>query len=113
MPIHLNVDDVAWEPHPRFAGLQVKLIESKATHPHLSVMLVKVDPGGEIPLHTHAVETETAYILGGAGTLFVDDAPYPLATGINATIPVGSPHRVTNDSDAPLLIYAIHTPPLR
>ena len=113
IPNVIRVENVAWEPHPRFAALQVKVLESKATHPHASVMLVKVDAGGTIPEHAHTVEIETAYVLAGEGVLSVDGLDYPFGAGINASIPVGAKHSVRNMGAVPLLIYAVHTPPIR
>lgn len=112
-PNYARADDVAWEAHPRFQALQVKVLESKATHPYASIMLVKVAAGGEIPEHTHTVETETAYVLSGKAVLHVDGATYAFEAGVNASIPPGARHSVVNSYDEPLLIYAIHTPPLR
>ena len=113
IPNIVKVDDLVWEPHPRFAALQVKVLESKATHPYASVMLVKVGVGGVIPEHSHAIETETAYVVAGDGVLIVDGIEYPFGAGINASIPVGAKHSVRNIGDAPLMLYAVHTPPIR
>ena len=112
-PSYARESDVAWEAHPRFQALQVKVLESKATHPHASVMLVKVEPGGVIPEHTHPIETETAYVLSGTAVLHVDGAAYPFEAGVNASIPPGAKHSVVNGNDEPLMIYAVHTPPVR
>ena len=113
IPNIVKVDEVAWEPHPRFSALQVKVLESKATHPHASVMLVKVDVGGVIPEHSHAIETETAYVMAGDGVLTVDGMEYPFGAGINTSIPIGAKHSVRNTGDVPLMLYAVHTPPIR
>ena len=112
-PNIVRVDDVAWEPHPRFSALQVKVLESKATHPFASVMLVQVEPGGIIPEHFHTVEIETAFVMAGTGVLTVDGKDYPFEAGINASVPVGAVHSVRNIGAVPLEIYAIHTPPVR
>lgn len=112
-PNLFRVDDVAWEPHPRFKALQVKVLESKATHPHASVMLVKVEAGGVIPEHSHPIEIETAYVMEGQGVLTVDGEDYPFEAGINASIPVGAIHSVRNVGAGEMLIYAVHTPPVR
>lgn len=112
-PNLVRVNEVAWEPHPRFSALQVKVLESKATHPHASVMMVQVEPGGIIPEHSHAVEIETAYVMAGQGVLTVDGKDYPFEAGINASVPVGAVHSVQNTGPEPMLIYAVHTPPVR
>ena len=112
-PNLLRADEVAWEPHPRFNTLQIKVLETKATNPHASVLLVRVDVGGVIPEHTHAIEIETAYVMEGQGVLMVDGTDYPFEAGIHASIPVGALHSVRNIGQVPMLIYAIHTPPIR
>jgi quercetin dioxygenase-like cupin family protein len=112
-PNYRRVDDVTWEAHPRFQALQVKVLEAKATHPHASIMLVKVAAGGEIPEHVHEVETETAYVLSGKAELHVDGAAYAFEAGVNVSIPPGARHSVVNGNDEPLMIYAMHTPPIR
>ncbi len=112
-PNYTRVDDVAWEAHPRFEALQVKVLEAKSTHPFASIMLVKVAAGGEIPEHVHAIETETAYVLSGKAVLRVDGATYAFEAGVNVSIPPGARHSVVNNHDEPLMIYAMHTPPVR
>jgi quercetin dioxygenase-like cupin family protein len=113
IPNIVKIDEVAWEPHPRFAALQVKVLESKATHAYASVMLVRVDVGGVIPEHSHSVEIETAHVLSGEAVLTVEGQDYPFSAGINASIPIGAKHSVRNTGDVPLMIYAVHTPPVR
>ena len=113
VPNIVTIEAVAWEPHPRFAALQVKVLESKATHPHASVMLVKVEMGGVIPEHIHAIETETAHMLAGQAVLMVDGQDYAFVAGTNVSIPCGASHSVRNTGAEPLLIYALHTPPIR
>ena len=62
-----------WTAHPQFAGLLIKVLESRATHPHMSMMLVRLAAGGVISTHVHATETETAYVLAGRGVLKLGD----------------------------------------
>jgi quercetin dioxygenase-like cupin family protein len=112
-PNILNLSNVEWEPHPRFKALRVKVLESKATHPHASVMLVEVEAGGEIPAHTHPIETETAYVLAGQGVITIDGQDYVFEGGHNLTIPVGALHSVRNTGSGAISLLAIHTPPVR
>lgn len=115
-----DIDSVDWIDHPRFAGLQIKGLEGRATHPHLSFMLVRVAAGGVIPRHVHETETETAYVVSGRGELClgVDESGAASEVvawqpGSGATIPPGLYHSVQNTGDTPLEILAIHSPPVR
>jgi|GEM_PF-389543 len=115
-----DVNAVDWTPHARFSGLQIKGLEGRDTHPHLSLMLVRVAPGGVIPRHVHEVETETAYVVAGQGTLKlgVDESGHAsdtvaISPGTGASIPPGLYHSVENTGSEPLDILAIHSPPVR
>ncbi len=102
-----------WTPHPTIQGILTKPFETRASYPAASVQLAQVAVGGVIGLHTHAVETETAYVLSGEGVLTFDGQQHAFSAGIGATIPPGIAHSVINTGDVPLEIYAIHIPPVR
>lgn len=102
-----------WQPDTRSPSVTLKVLATRADHPHASVVLARVAPGGQIPPHAHAQETETAYVLSGEGVIYDDETPHPLRAGMAVTIPVGTRHRVENPGSAPLELLAIHTPPVR
>ena len=105
--------DLAWTPHPTIAGILTKPFETRDSYPAASVQLVQVAVGGLIGLHTHPVETETAYVLAGEGTFIFDGDPHVIKAGAGVTIPPGIAHSVENTGAAPLEIYAVHIPPAR
>ena len=41
-----DINTIEWTDHPTLPGLQIKGLEGRATHPHLSFMLVRVAAGG-------------------------------------------------------------------
>ena len=102
-----------WAEDTRFPGISVKILESRATHPTTSVVLVQLDPGVVINTHVHPVETETAYVLAGRGLLAHGDQETALETGMGVTIPPGLPHSLRNVGDEPVQLIAIHSPPTR
>jgi quercetin dioxygenase-like cupin family protein len=115
-----DVNAIDWTDHPRFTGLQIKGLEGRDTHPHLSLMLVRVAAGGVIPRHVHDTETETAYVVAGRGALNLgveEDGSarevVEIIPGLGASIPPGLYHSVQNTGDEPLEILAIHSPPVR
>jgi mannose-6-phosphate isomerase-like protein (cupin superfamily) len=112
--IHLfNADTMPWSEDTRFPGIGVKILESRTTHPTTSVVLVKLDVGVVITTHVHAIETETAYVLSGQGTLKHGEQETVLETGMGVSIPPGLPHSMRNSGDAPLHLIAMHSPPTR
>ena len=110
---HLDTRTMEFVQDARFPEISIKLLESRATHPTISVMIARVAVGGDIPRHTHPVETETAYVLSGQGKLITDTADYTFDAGIALSIPPGLAHRVVNTGDIPLEIFAIHSPATR
>lgn len=112
-PYIFNPDEIPWTDDARFPGIGFQLIQSKTTHPHASVVRVRVDPGGVINTHTHPIETETAYVLSGQGTLTAEDQEYVLTAGMSVTILPGTPHSMRNSGDVPLEMVAMHTPGTR
>ena len=115
-----DVNQLDWADHPTLAGLRIKGLEGRATHPHLSFILVRVAVGGVIPRHVHAIETETALVVSGQGDLLLDldenghaGEVVAWAAGRGASIPPGLYHGVVNTGDEPLEILAIHSPPTR
>lgn len=113
-----NINTIAWADHPTLPGLQVNGLEGRATHPRLSLMLVRVEAGGVIPRHTHDVATETALVVAGQGelSLDVDEAGQAgqvvaFVPGVGVSVPPGLYHSVRDTGDTPLEILAIHTPP--
>jgi mannose-6-phosphate isomerase-like protein (cupin superfamily) len=102
---------IEWQPHATIPGIETKRFETRASYPAASVQLARVAVGGEIGLHTHPVETETAYVLAGEGVITADGQPHPFKVGIGATIPPGIAHSVSNTGDVPMEIFAIHIPP--
>lgn len=109
----LSTHDIDFKQDDRFPGIRTKLLESRQTHAHASVIIAQVAPGGEIPRHVHEAESETAYILSGRGKLITDSGEYPFGPGVMVTIPPGLAHGVINDGSESLEVFAFHTPPTR
>lgn len=97
----------------RFPGIGVKVLEGKAVNPTLSMVVVRIEPGGGIPTHTHTIETESAYLLAGTAVLTVEGVEHAWEAGVAMTIPSGLAHSLRNAGDTPLEIVAVHSPPTR
>lgn len=112
-PHVFSADETEWAREDRFPGIAFKIFETRNTHPAMSVAMARVDPGTWIQWHTHAIETETAFVLSGSGVIETDEREYPISAQTGMTIPPGIRHCVRNTGDVPLEILAMHTPPTR
>jgi mannose-6-phosphate isomerase-like protein (cupin superfamily) len=108
-----NANAMEWTGHERFPDVRFKALETRATHPHASVMLVRLAVAGDITPHTHEKETETVYVLAGQAWLTYGDEQTLIEPGTGASIPPGIQHSVHNTGEIPLEMVAIHMPPIR
>lgn len=118
MSLHLfDIATMDWSEDARFPGIAFKVLESRVTHPNISMALAQVDVGRAIQTHVHPLETETVYVLGGEGLLRVridgEDTQTRLKAGQGGSIPPGLYHSLENVGDVPLHILATHNPPVR
>jgi quercetin dioxygenase-like cupin family protein len=112
--VHLvDAGALAWSEHPQFPGLFIKILETRATHPHASVTLTRLVPGCIIGTHAHPLETETAYVLSGQASLVAGGRRHRLVAGVAASIPPAIPHSLQNTGSEDVTLLAIHTPPVR
>ncbi len=112
-PHYFDANGMDWTQHPLFPKIQIKLLETRATHPHASFMVVEVAVGGVIDPHVHTVETETAFILRGEAVLTVEGKDIALKPYTGASIPPGMTHSLRNVGQVPAELLALHTPPAR
>ena len=64
------------------------------------------------PIHVHAQDDETVYIIEGELTAVIDGRPRRLAAGESVFLPRGVPHQLTNMSGTPCRYILIGTPAL-
>ncbi len=64
-------------------------------------------PGCSIGMHCHEKTSETIFLVAGQGTVVTQKGSHPLEAGQCHYCPKGQSHSLINDSDAPLLFYAV------
>ena len=69
-------------------------------------------PRFTVPLHTHQNEEEATYVLEGEMTIQVGDETVTVGPGSYVLGPRGIPHDLRNDSDVPLKVIVVTSPPL-
>jgi mannose-6-phosphate isomerase-like protein (cupin superfamily) len=112
-PHFFDLVSTEWTTEARFPGIEFKVLETRATHPAVSMVAVRVGVGVTINTHTHPVETETVIVTAGEGLLTIDEQQTVMTVGKGGSIPPGHPHSMANTGDVPLELIAIHTPATR
>ncbi|HEX4181709.1 MAG TPA: cupin domain-containing protein [Caulobacteraceae bacterium] len=75
---------------------------------HTVTMKAVVDPGGEVPPHTHP-GLEMGYVVQGQATLIIKGQPgRPLAAGDSFAVPPHTVHRVKNAGSGPLTMVSTY-----
>ncbi|MBI5029193.1 MAG: cupin domain-containing protein [Chloroflexi bacterium] len=101
-----------WKPHPHFPRVFLKPLITSEINPELTLSLVRLEPGGEIPPHTHAQSTETVYVLSGRGMCRIGSEEFNLEPGVCCYAPPDMTHLVCNTGDSVLEAISIFNPPL-
>ncbi len=84
-----------------FAGTIVKpLVQASGDDNGFFLVETRKPPGSMTPVHRHAHESETVYVLDGELSVQTGHGLRRLGAGDAATLPVGGTHRLANLSDA-------------
>ena len=76
----------------------------------MNVQHFDIEPGAEVPEHSHANE-QTGYITRGTLTFLVDGEERDVSAGDSYAIPGGEPHAAENRGDVPVEGVDIFSPP--
>lgn len=106
------ISDISWNEHSKFNGVFIKkLLNSDESDNNLTSMIVKINPGSEIKLHTHIDEAELHEIIEGNGNAMINSQEVRYFPGIISFIPANIKHSIKAGKHG-LLLYAKFTPPL-
>jgi quercetin dioxygenase-like cupin family protein len=112
MIANIRVDELQWQPHPIFKDLLIKkLLTHEKDRVDLSIVMVKVKKGSQIPAHVHK-QDDIVYHLEGSCKMWVEnEGIFDLKPGSFMRIPAGvkhQPHEIHED----LLVFDIFYPHL-
>ncbi len=113
LPRVVDIADVEWAEHPRFAGVFMRALLTRADNALANVSMVQVPPGREVRRHVHPTQVETVYLLAGKSILTVGQTEIPLEAGQLTAIPSGLEHALRNVGAEPVELLAFFTPPIR
>ncbi|SRR6266540_1290075 len=111
VPRIVSAADTEWRDHPRFAGIQIKPLLTRADNEWANVSLVQVPPGGEVGWHVHPTQVETVYLLAGKAILTIGANASPMTAGCIVAIPARAEHSLRNVGSENIELIAFFTPP--
>ena len=104
--------EIKFVDHPIYEGVQVaKLIPKEAGQP-VGVLMLKIAPSVEIPIHTHDINADSIFVVSGNGLVFVNGKWEEVGAGDYILAPAGEEHGVRNQGNEPLVLFIHHSPPL-
>ena len=112
MAFVVNLNNLEMKPHPKFKGVKIGYILTKEKHPELSITVLEVLPGVEIPLHTHEKEVDTIFILEGSAEVFLGESWKGVKEGDVIVISPKEVHGVKAVGERSLKCYIVHAPAL-
>ena len=112
MAIFVQNNAVVFKPHPKFNGVSIAKLAGKDQGASLGVSILLLEPGIEIPVHTHDESVDSIYCLEGQGEIFVSGLWQPLGPGDYCLVPAKEEHGVRNGKDGKLKLFIVHSPPL-
>ena len=83
--------------------------ESLALGDQFQVKIINVKPGASLSLQKHNYRSEHWIIVEGNATVTIEDEVKVLGTGESIYVPLGALHRLSNNSDKPLMIIEVQT----
>ncbi|MFN4196649.1 MAG: cupin domain-containing protein [Caldimicrobium sp.] len=108
----INLNELELKPHPKFQGVKIAYILTKEKTQALSITVLEIKPGIEIPVHSHEKEVDTILVLKGEGEIYIEGKKAPLKEGDCVAILPGMKHGVKNTGAKPLFCYIVHAPAL-
>ncbi len=104
--------DLAWEPHP-FLPIQIKnFLSRKDGGGEVTIFLVKLPVGKEVPVHVHETQEDIIFILAGKAKMWIDGVgDFPIEKGTFIRVPKNTKHRIYDVTEE-ILNYDVFSPPL-
>jgi quercetin dioxygenase-like cupin family protein len=104
--------DLPWTPHP-FLPIRIKnLLTKKDDQGDITIFLVSIPAGKEIPEHVHETQEDIIFIMAGKARMWIDGVgEFSLEKGTFIRVPKNTKHRIFNVTED-VLNYDVFTPPL-
>jgi mannose-6-phosphate isomerase-like protein (cupin superfamily) len=80
------------------------------TGKHSQLVLMSIEPGGEIGEEVHEVD-QFLRIEAGSGKAILDGVEHAIGDGSAILVPAGAKHNIVNTGDDALKLYSLYAPP--
>lgn len=108
----ISLEEIDWQSHPLNECAQVKRMLSQADEAKISILLVKIPKGEDIPEHVHEHSSDILFTLSGVARMSVEGREeIELKKGMLVAVPPDTRHRIF-DVKEELLLYDVFVPPL-
>ncbi len=104
--------EIEFRDHPKFEGVKLAVLVDSSKNREVSISLLEIAPGVEIPIHTHERQIDSIYVLSGQGEAYVNGAWLAIEGGDYIFVPVKEEHGIRNTGKDPLRLFVVHSPPL-
>lgn len=81
------------------------------TGPHLQLVLMSLEPGGEIGEEVHEDTDQFFRVEKGTGAVLIDGRETTIKSGMGIVVPAGARHNVKNTGKDSLKLYTLYAPP--
>ena len=98
--------------HPKFKGVKIAVLVRRTDSDRVSVSQLEIEPGVEVPIHTHDPQLDSIFVLSGEAEVFINGAWRRVGPEDYIFAPVGVEHGVRNIGQEPLRLFIHHSPPL-
>jgi quercetin dioxygenase-like cupin family protein len=110
--IYHSQSQISFTDHPRFANVRIAALVTSRESRAVSVSLLAIAPGAEVPVHTHDPQVDSIYVVAGQGEILVNGGWQQVMAGDHIFVPEKEEHGVRNTGEAILRLFVHHSPPL-
>jgi len=98
--------------HPKFRGVRFAPLVSSKDSGTVSVSVLEIGFGIEIPVHTHDPQVDSIFVVEGEGEAYVNGRWETVTEGDYVFVPAGVEHGIRNTGRSTLTLFVHHAPPL-
>ena len=103
---------IAWKEETQHVRSFSKDLVTHSSSPLFSAHHLKIEPGGQISLHTHDRESELHFVISGQGEALLDGQWKSVDIGDVVFAQPTVPHGLRNNGTTPLFVLCVFAPPL-
>ena len=107
-----QAQEIQLEDHPKYPGVRIAILIKASDGQGVSVSILEIAPGVEVPIHTHPDQADSIYITSGRGRAYFNGDWHEVGQGDHILAPKGEEHGLKNDGDTPMRLFVVHCPPL-